>query len=158
MFALTPPSDGVYILHPSNAQKFLGCDVEQTSPYRFPFCPSVSLFLHKIKSLLNTELSLSAKQTRPDKTGQWGWLCSQLVSPFPSFPKTIQDIQEHCQKSQLTLPKLCCRLFRERRASVGLWIPSHDHSFEPLLTRNWLLLLFCSSSVVVTCNIFECFR
>lgn len=161
MFALTPPSDGFYISHPSNAQKFLGNDVEQTSPHRFPLCPSVALVLHwQNKSLSNTELNISKKQAKPEERDQWGWLCSQLVFPFSSFPKSIQDIQEHWQKLQLTLPKLHCRLFRERRASVGLWVPSHEfnHSFESLPTRSWVLLLFCSSSDVIPCNSFECFR
>lgn len=159
MFALTPPRDEFFILHPSNTQKFLGSDVEQTSPHRFPLCPSVSLLLYwQNKSLSNTELSLSTQQAKPEDRGQWEWLCSRLVSPFPSVLKSMQDILEHWQKLQLTLPKLHCRLFRERRASVGLWVLSHEfnHSFESLLARSWLLLLFCSSSDVITRN-FECF-
>lgn len=146
MFRLTPPSDRFYILHPSNAQKFLGNDAEQTSHHKFPLCPSVSLLLPwQNKSFSKTELSLSMKQAKPEERGQ----CSQLVYSFPSFPKTIQDIQEPWQKLQLTLPKVHCRLFGERRASVGLWVCSHEfnHSFEFLLTRRWLLLLFCSSSL-----------
>lgn len=153
MFTLTPPSDRFYILYPSNAQKFLGNDAEQTSHHKFPLCPSVSLLLHwQNKSLSKTELSLSMKQAKPEEKGQ----CSQLVSSFPSFPKTIQDIQEPWQKLQLTLPKVHCRLLEKEEL---VW----DYESVPMSSTTGLNSCLleggsCFSSAAPPCNFFECLR